>query len=106
MVKIGINGFGRIGRLSMRAAWNMPELEIIHVNEIMGGANTAAYMLQVCCSVSKFSASLVCKQHLQFDSVHGRCNHECVAAEDGKSFTVDEKKVAMLSFFRQVDGFR
>ena len=47
MVKVGINGFGRIGRLSMRAAWEMPELEIVHVNEIKGGASTAAYMLQV-----------------------------------------------------------
>ena len=47
MVRVGINGFGRIGRLSMRAAWDMPELQIVHVNEIKGGANTAAYMLQV-----------------------------------------------------------
>jgi glyceraldehyde 3-phosphate dehydrogenase len=31
----------------MRAAWEMPELEIVHVNEIKGGASTAAYMLQV-----------------------------------------------------------
>ena len=54
MVKIGINGFGRIGRLSMRATWDMPELEIIHVNEIKGGANTAAYMLQVCSRESFF----------------------------------------------------
>ena len=46
-MKVGINGFGRIGRLSMRAAWEMPELEIVHVNEIKGGASTAAYMLQV-----------------------------------------------------------
>lgn len=47
VVRVGINGFGRIGRLSMRAAWDMPELEIVHVNEIKGGATTAAYMLQV-----------------------------------------------------------
>lgn len=47
MVRVGINGFGRIGRLSMRAAWEFGELEIVHVNEIKGGATTAAYMLQV-----------------------------------------------------------
>lgn len=29
MVKVGINGFGRIGRLSFRGAWDMPELEIV-----------------------------------------------------------------------------
>ena len=44
MVRVGINGFGRIGRLSMRAAWDMPELQIVHVNEVKGGASTAAYM--------------------------------------------------------------
>jgi glyceraldehyde 3-phosphate dehydrogenase len=93
MVKVGINGFGRIGRLSMRAAWEMPELEIVHVNEIKGGASTAAYMLQV-----KPSGLVTCRKQLterclQFDSVHGRWNHECVAAADGNSFDVDGKKV-------------
>ena len=42
MVKVGINGFGRIGRLTFRYAWDMPELEIVHVNELVGGAETAA----------------------------------------------------------------
>ena len=28
----------------MRAAWDMPELQIVHVNEVKGGASTAAYM--------------------------------------------------------------
>ncbi|EKX38285.1 hypothetical protein GUITHDRAFT_158520 [Guillardia theta CCMP2712] len=74
MVRVGINGFGRIGRLTMRAAWDMKELEIVHVNEIKGGAKTSAYMLQ-------------------FDSVHGRWNHECREAADGKSFTVDGKVI-------------
>ncbi len=29
-VKVGINGFGRIGRLALRAAWDTPELEFVH----------------------------------------------------------------------------
>ena len=32
-IRIGINGFGRMGRLAMRAAWGWPEIEIVHVNE-------------------------------------------------------------------------
>ena len=66
MVKVGINGFGRIGRLSMRAAWEMPELEIVHVNEIKGGASTAAYMLQV----NPVHNHFVCpKTNTMFDAV-------------------------------------
>lgn len=56
-IRIGINGFGRMGRLALRAAWDWPELEIVHVNEIKGGAGCAAHLLE-------------------FDSVHGRWNRE------------------------------
>jgi glyceraldehyde 3-phosphate dehydrogenase len=52
-VNIGINGFGRIGRLALRAAWDWPEVNFLHVNEVKGGPETAAHLLQ-------------------FDSVHGK----------------------------------
>ena len=42
MVKVGINGFGRIGRLTFRFAVDMAELEVVHINEIVGGSETAA----------------------------------------------------------------
>jgi glyceraldehyde 3-phosphate dehydrogenase len=32
-VRTGINGFGRMGRLALRAAFGIPEIEIVHVNE-------------------------------------------------------------------------
>mmetsp|Transcript_61126 Transcript_61126/g.146001 ORF Transcript_61126/g.146001 Transcript_61126/m.146001 type:complete len:348 (-) Transcript_61126:56-1099(-) len=73
-IKVGINGFGRIGRLSFRGVWDMPELEIVHVNDIQGGARTAAYMLQ-------------------YDSVHLQWNKRCVETADNKGFTVDGKLV-------------
>lgn len=53
MTRVGINGFGRIGRLALRAAWGGPELEFVQVNEPNGDAAAAAHLLQ-------------------FDSVHGR----------------------------------
>ena len=51
--RIGINGFGRMGRLAVRAAWGLPELDFAHINELNGDAGTAAHLLT-------------------FDSVHGR----------------------------------
>eukprot|EP01064_Diplonema_japonicum_P038039 TRINITY_DN909_c0_g1_i1.p1 TRINITY_DN909_c0_g1~~TRINITY_DN909_c0_g1_i1.p1 ORF type:complete len:371 (+),score=120.95 TRINITY_DN909_c0_g1_i1:61-1113(+) len=76
MVKVGINGFGRMGRLSFRAAWGMDELEIVHVNEIIGGSEHAAYLLQ-------------------FDSVHGVWDVECKDGgnEADPHFTVGEKRI-------------
>ena len=61
--RIGINGFGRMGRLALRAAWDWPELEFGHVNEPGGDAATAAHLLT-------------------FDSVHGRW-HEDVTGDAG-----------------------
>jgi glyceraldehyde 3-phosphate dehydrogenase len=65
--RIGINGFGRMGRLAMRAAWGWPELEFAHVNETAGDAATAAHLLT-------------------FDSVHGRWSEDVHG--DGDALTV------------------
>ena len=43
-VKVGINGFGRIGRLVVRALRDRPQMELVHVNELAGGAETAAHL--------------------------------------------------------------
>lgn len=44
--RIAINGFGRMGRLALRAAWTSPDFEIVHINEIAGDATTAAHLLK------------------------------------------------------------
>ncbi len=62
-VRIGINGFGRMGRLALRAAWEWPELEFVHINEAHGDAASCAHLLE-------------------FDSVHGRWNRETARLED------------------------
>ena len=41
-IRIGINGFGRMGRLALRAGWGRPGLEFVLINEIAGGPATAA----------------------------------------------------------------
>ncbi|MFO1450171.1 MAG: ArsJ-associated glyceraldehyde-3-phosphate dehydrogenase [Opitutaceae bacterium] len=43
--RLGINGFGRIGRLCFRAAWNWPEFNWVLVNEPKGGPACAAHLL-------------------------------------------------------------
>ncbi|MCY7279233.1 MAG: type I glyceraldehyde-3-phosphate dehydrogenase, partial [Phormidesmis sp. CAN_BIN44] len=45
-VRVGINGFGRIGRLDLRAAWGWSDIEFVHINEVKGGAVTAAHLLK------------------------------------------------------------
>ncbi len=62
-VRIGINGFGRMGRLGLRAGWNKPEFDIIRINEIATDANGSAHLLK-------------------FDSVHGTWDVE-TSAKDG-----------------------
>jgi glyceraldehyde 3-phosphate dehydrogenase len=72
-VRVGINGFGRMGRLALRAAWGWPELDFVHINEIKGGPEVAAHLLT-------------------FDSVHGRWHRDVQAREEGIS--IDGKALA------------
>jgi glyceraldehyde 3-phosphate dehydrogenase len=72
-IRVGINGFGRMGRLALRAAWGGADLEIVHINETKGGAATAAHLLE-------------------FDSVHGRFSRRIEAHE--RSIDIDGKSVS------------
>ena len=47
-MKLGINGFGRIGRLVFRALWGRPGIELVHVNDSAGDAATATPGLWIC----------------------------------------------------------
>ena len=71
--KIGINGFGRIGRLTLRAAWAWPEFDWGLINDPKGGAECAAHLLT-------------------FDSVQGRWAHE--ARGEGGAIHVDGRSIA------------
>jgi len=69
-VKVGINGFGRIGRLALRESWGAAGFEVVHINEIAGDAKSAAHLLK-------------------FDSVHGTWDADISANSD--QITVDDK---------------
>ena len=74
--KVGINGFGRIGRLALRAAWGWPELEFVHINDPAGDAATHAHLLN-------------------FDSVHGRWTHE--AGSEGDHLVIEGKRIQVTA---------
>jgi len=76
MVKVGINGFGRIGRNIVRSAMDTKhDIEFVAVNDLTD-ANTLAYLLK-------------------YDSVHGRMHHEVKATATGIS--VDGKEIRVFS---------
>lgn len=56
-IKVGINGFGRIGRLALRASFDWADIEFVRINDVAGDAKTLAHLLE-------------------FDSIQGRWNHE------------------------------
>ncbi|EKO3556290.1 ArsJ-associated glyceraldehyde-3-phosphate dehydrogenase [Vibrio metschnikovii] len=71
-IKVGINGFGRIGRLALRAAYDWPELEFVQINDVAGDAATLAHLLE-------------------FDSVQGRWHHPVLS--DGDSIMIGQHKI-------------
>ncbi|GGO81743.1 glyceraldehyde-3-phosphate dehydrogenase [Marinobacterium nitratireducens] len=73
-IKLGINGFGRMGRLTMRAIFDQADVEIVQINDPAGDAATLAHLLN-------------------FDSVHGRWLHE--AAAEGDVMVIDGQRIAV-----------
>ncbi len=75
-IRIGINGFGRIGRLTVRALHQDSELELAHVNDVNADAATSAHLLE-------------------FDTVHGRFDADISSA--GDTITIDGTTVTHSS---------
>ena len=73
-IKVGINGFGRMGRLVFRAAWDWPEIEFVQINDPAGDAATLAHLIN-------------------FDSVHGIWQHQ--ATSEGSQMLVNGQQVAI-----------
>lgn len=66
-IKVGINGFGRIGRLALRASFDWLDVEFIQINDVAGDVTTLAHLLE-------------------FDSVQGRWNHSVTT--DGHNIVI------------------
>ena len=80
-MRIGINGFGRIGRLVLRALWGRENIEITHINDPLGDARGAAHLLE-------------------FDSVHGRWNK--AISNDQNNLSIESQP---LSFSQESDYY-
>ncbi|HRD85839.1 MAG TPA: type I glyceraldehyde-3-phosphate dehydrogenase [Rubrivivax sp.] len=75
-IKVGINGFGRIGRMVFRAAIrNFPDIEVVGINDLLE-PDYLAYMLK-------------------YDSVHGRFAADI--AVDGHTLVVDGKRIRLTA---------
>ena len=79
MVKVGINGFGRIGRMVFKAALNNPSVEVVGINDPFIDSNYMVYMLK-------------------YDTVHGRFQGSVVA--EGDKLVVNGKSI---SIFQSMD---
>ncbi|EFH75100.1 ArsJ-associated glyceraldehyde-3-phosphate dehydrogenase [Vibrio cholerae] len=71
-IKVGINGFGRIGRLALRASFDWPEIEFVQINDVAGDAATLAHLLE-------------------FDSVQGRWHH--AVSSDADAVLINGKRI-------------
>ena len=75
-IKVGINGFGRIGRLVFRAAIETGKVDIVGINDPFIDLDYMVYMAK-------------------YDTVHGQFKHEI--SNDGKNLIVDGKKIAVYA---------
>lgn len=75
-IKVGINGFGRMGRLILRASWHWPEIEFIHINDPAGDAKTLAHLLN-------------------YDSVHGIWSQKAEVPEGEEQITIAGKAITV-----------
>lgn len=74
--RVLINGFGRMGRLFFRAAFDNKEFDIVAVNELKGGAESAAHLLE-------------------FDSIHSTWKRDITSSEN--AITVDGREIRFSS---------
>lgn len=81
-VKVGVNGFGRMGRLILRAAWGKGDIEFVQINDPAGDAATLAHLLT-------------------FDSVHGRWLYD--TRSEGSELVINGQRVKCTANKRIAD---
>lgn len=74
-IRVGINGFGRIGRAFLKVAWDRSEIEIVAVNDL-GSVENMAYLLK-------------------YDTVYGKWEHS--VKTEGQEIVIDDKKIKVLT---------
>jgi len=74
-IRVAINGFGRMGKLALRAGWDSEQLEFVHINEINGDAECHAHLLQ-------------------FDSVHGQWGQDKTISSTIDNIIIGDKTLS------------
>ena len=74
-IKVGINGFGRIGRVAARLLWDDPQFELVAINDLTAPDHNAHL--------------------LKYDSVHGRFDHDVTVS--GTNLKIDGKEIQAFS---------
>ncbi len=75
-LRVGINGFGRMGKLALRAGWDSDEFEFVHINDLSGDAACHAHLIE-------------------FDSVHGRWGQDKNISSDGVQVNIDDQTISV-----------
>src|SRR6218665_184941 len=82
-IRIGLNGFGRIGRYFTRLALSHPEIQIVAINDLMD-VKTATHLLK-------------------YDSVHGKIKNIENVSNNNDSITVDNHEIKYLQYSNPAD---
>ena len=83
-IRVGINGFGRMGKLALQAGWECDELEFVHINEISGDASCHAHLLE-------------------FDSVHGRWGEDKNISSSDNQIKIGDQSISFSSHHSPAD---
>ncbi|RKZ96299.1 MAG: type I glyceraldehyde-3-phosphate dehydrogenase, partial [Gammaproteobacteria bacterium] len=75
VIRVGINGFGRMGKLAFRAGWDSDQLDFAHINEIHGDAACHAHLLE-------------------FDSIHGRWGQNKTITSTDNQLAIDDHTIS------------
>lgn len=76
-IKVGINGFGRMGRLALRVAWQSHDFEFVQINDPAGDVKTLAHLLN-------------------YDSTHGTWHKQATA--ENNYLVIDKQKIKVTHF--------
>ena len=83
-IRVGINGFGRMGKLALQAGWNSADIEFVHINEIEGDATCHAHLLQ-------------------FDSIHGRWGQDKTITNNDSQIHIDDHAISFSQYSSPVE---
>jgi len=84
MIKIGLNGFGRIGRILTRMIHECKDCQLVVINEIDPDLGNSAYLLK-------------------YDSIYGRFTGDVTTSQEDNTLIIDDRKIPVFSYKNSFD---